>query len=145
MADQLFNQLPEVMSSETPQNVLASTSTGAVDINPDNPNDIRSASAVMVIRESAVNLQSENNARGNRQETLLEGIMSHEVTHASQITMDYNGFRLAETNARTNHIPYRDRPNERLANTGSNVIVVERHLRGHIRREQPRVRWSLHR
>src|SRR5258708_7877490 len=76
-------------------------------------------------------------------ETKLEGIMSHEITHSAQITLDYNGFQRGQQDARTNNIPYRERPNEKLANAGSTLIAVEREMRGHIRSEQPTMRWPL--
>jgi len=138
MADQLFDNLPEVSRN---QNILGVTSPGMVDINPGNPNDVRSASTLMVIRQSAVNLRSENQDRQQGHETKLEGIMSHEIVHGAHITTDYNGFLQAHQDARRNNIPYRQRPNERIANTGSTVIAVEREIRRHITREQRNVRW----
>ena len=109
-----------------------------VDINPDDPNDVRSASALIVVRASEVNLKSENQDRHKGKETRLEGIMSHEIVHAVRITVrDHQ-------DSKKNNIPYRQRANERLANLGSTVIAAEREFRGHVTWESPRIRWSIH-
>lgn len=141
MADALFDKLPEVNGD---QKTLAETQPGVVDINHDNLKDVRSASAIIVLRESVVNLQSENQASSQHQETRLEGVMSHEITHGAKITMDYNGYLANRESTVKNNIPYRERANEKLANAGSTVIALERALRDHIRTEQPDLRWPLH-
>lgn len=142
MADKLFDSLPEVGGK---QSILAETTPGMVDQNLSDPDDVRSASAIITIRESAVNLQNETRDRGRQSETMLEGIMSHEIGHAAHITGDYSGFGRGQTEARTNKTPYRDKETEKIANAASHVIIFERQVRGHIRTSQPNVRWPIRR
>jgi RHS repeat-associated protein len=136
MADKAFDNLPEVSGDK---NTQASTQNGGSV--PSADGKTTTTSAIIVIRESDVNLSSENQDRSHKQETKLEGIMSHEIVHANQVTNDVKSFLNASDDAKKNNIPYHDRPSEREANSGSKVILRERKDGHYIKKDSPGARW----
>ncbi|MGE0103764.1 MAG: RHS repeat domain-containing protein [Blastocatellales bacterium] len=132
--DKTFDQLPDISS-----NTQGYATTGTVFYNEENKPI--SVSVIIMLRESAVSFEKEIKDRKAQKETKVEGIISHELGHAKEISTDLRGYqerRAADKNA---SIPYRDRAAERFANRESHLIVRERVANKHLKQTQTNLRW----
>ncbi len=132
--DRTFNQLPDI----TPTTQGYATN-GSID--RDGNNNPIAVSAIIMVKEGALNTKQELKDRKDKKETKLEGILSHEIGHVRDISSDFNGFQSRRNIDKQNNTPYKEKAAERLANTGSHVISMERQLRKHIKSTQTNLRW----
>jgi RHS repeat-associated protein len=123
MADADFSQLKGVTGSET----LATTSPQGGDA----ADPTVQTGASVIIRSSAVVVKNENNDRNNRKETLVEGVLSHEVAgHARDITADPDAWN--QRRQQDGNLNYETRRNEVTADRATKRVGIERVISGQI-------------
>jgi RHS repeat-associated protein len=90
--------------------------------------------AQMQIRSSAVNVENERAANGEKSESLVEGVLSHEVVgHGQDIYRDPDGFSQRSKEDKSDKtIPYEKRRSEVFADRATKIVGIERATHGHI-------------
>jgi len=123
MADADFANVPGVTGNQT-QAVATEQGGDQVDTKV-------KYGASIVIRSSAVNAANETNDRNNGKETMVEGILSHEVVgHARDITADHKSW--SDRNQQDRSLPYETRRNEVSADRASKRVAAERLIGGYV-------------
>jgi RHS repeat-associated protein len=123
MADADFANLPGVTGNQT-QAVTSQQGGDEVDTTV-------KYGASVVIRSSAVNATNETNDRNAKKETMVEGVLSHEVVgHARDITKDQKTWK--DQNTQDASMAYQTRRNEVSADRASKRVAVERLIGGYV-------------